>query len=287
MKPTAFDRCHPAVQACYFAAVLVLAMAAFQPVLVALALAGGIAYSFYLRGWRSTLRTAAWQLPLVAVIAVANPLFSASGSTELLRIGPRAVYAESLAYGACMGVLLVSVVLWFSNASRVLTTDKVMALVGGRAPTIALMLSMAQRLVPRFVRRGAEIEAVQHACAAARPHGARDRTAGRVRFVSVLMGWSMEDSLETADAMRARGWGTSPVRTTYRRDRFRARDGAALGAVAAFAVLCALLAGAATMQFSFYPTMSTLVWWWGYAPYALFMFLPFVLQAAEEVRWMR
>ena len=84
------------------------------------------------------------------VVAAVNPLFSAMGSTELFRIGLRAVYLESLAYGLCMGMLLVSVVLWFSNASHVLTSDKVMGLFGNVAPVIALMLSMAARLVPRF-----------------------------------------------------------------------------------------------------------------------------------------
>lgn len=287
MKPTALDIYHPAVQGCYFAAVLVLGMAAFHPVCIALLLLSGFAYSTYLRGGRATAKSAVWQVPLVLIIAVLNPLFSASGSTELFRIGVRAVYLESLVYGLCMGALLVSVILWFSNASRVLTTDKVMALFGNSTPTVALMLSMAASLVPRFVRRGAEIDAVQRACSGARPRGVREQTASRIRLTSVLMGWSMEDSLETSDAMRARGWGASPKRTTYRRYHFRTRDAIVLAALALLVVVSAFLVWTACSQFSFYPKLSTLVFWWGYVPYAILLCLPLMLQAGEEIRWMR
>ena len=151
-KPTAFDRYHPAVAFSYFACVLAFGMAAMQPVYLALSLAAALSYSIVLRGVRATLRTALWQMPLILVMAVANPLFSAMGSTELFRIGLRAFYLESLVFGACMGAMLACVLLWFSNASRVLSSDKVMALFGNAAPTIGLMLSMAMRLP--FHRRG-------------------------------------------------------------------------------------------------------------------------------------
>ena len=111
----------------YFACMLAFSMAAMQPVYLALSLAAALAYSVVLRGMRATLRTVLWQMPLILVMAVANPLFSAMGSTELFRIGLRAFYLESLVFGACMGAMLACVLLWFSNASRVLSSDKVMA----------------------------------------------------------------------------------------------------------------------------------------------------------------
>lgn len=287
MKPTAFDLYHPAVAALYFAAVLVLSMAAFHPVAVALSLAAAFGYGTCLRGWRASLRSALWQVPLILVVAVANPLFSASGSTELFRVGLRAVYLESVAYGACMGALLVAVILWFSNAAHVLTSDKVMALLGNAAPTVALMLSMSLRLVPRFVRRGAEISTVQDACARVRPRTAREKTASHVRLASVLMGWSMEDSLEVADAMRARGWGAAAKRTTYRRHRFRARDAVAVAVLAALVVASAVLLVQACTGFAFYPTMTASGAWWAFVPYAALLFAPLVMQVGEEAAWRR
>ena len=217
MAPTAFDRYHPVVAFCYFAVLLVVEMAAMQPVYLAISFSAALACSVLLRGARATGRTLAWQLPLVAVIALANPLFSASGSTEIFRLGVRAFYLESFAFGACMGLMLATVLLTLESASRVFTSDRVMALFGNAAPTVGLMLSMTARLVPQFVRRGTDIGGVQRACTAARPPvgesegddapRARRGAALRdnLRLSSVLMGWSMEDSLETASAMKARG----------------------------------------------------------------------------------
>ena len=84
---------------------------------------------------RATLRTVLWQMPLILVMAVANPLFSAMGSTELFRIGLRAFYLESLVFGACMGAMLSCVLLCCSRTPRsALSSDKVMALFGNVAP---------------------------------------------------------------------------------------------------------------------------------------------------------
>ena len=186
-----------------------------------------------------------------------------------------------------MGAMLSCVLLWFSNASRALSSDKVMALFGNAAPTIGLMLSMAMRLVPQFMRRGAAVGDVQRACTSAGAAGPREGARSRLRLTSVLMGWGMEDSLDTADAMRARGWGACARRTTYQRCRFRARDGAALGVLAALVALNAVLAYAACTQFHFYPVLSVLAVWWGYVPFAVLAFAPLALEARERARWTR
>ncbi len=128
----AFSMSHPAVPALYMALTLGLTMFSMQPVLIALSLAGGLAYGFATRGAARTLSALRWQLPVILIIALVNPLFSASGSTELFRIGMRAVYLESMVYGLCMGGLFVASVLWFEAAASMLEYDKVLALAGQR-----------------------------------------------------------------------------------------------------------------------------------------------------------
>lgn len=288
MKGTAFDIFHPIVPLVYFVVLLVLSMAALQPVPVAISLVGALSYALCLRGWRATVRSALWQMPLILVLALVNPLFSASGSTELFRIGMRAIYLESLIYGLCMGALLVAVLLSFSNAARVLSSDKIMALTGGVAPVIGLMISMIARLAPQFVRRGGDIGGVQQACTAARVEkgeGLRGRAGGNLRMVSVLMGWSMEDSLDTAAAMKARGWGAQKRRSVYARYRFGRADAGLLALVVllGFAATVALIAASTT--FRFYPTLSGFAPWWSWVPYVLFVGFPLGLEAWERVRW--
>lgn len=279
----AFSTYHPVVPAVFVALTLALTMFSMQPVLIALSFAGGFTYGCAVRGLRRTLVALRWQLPLIAIVAVLNPLFSASGSTELFRLGGRAVYFESLVYGACMGGLFMAAVLWFEAVASMLSYDKVMALFGNAAPVLALMISMCMRLIPQFVRRGRSIFAVQDAVdVPGRSRG--DAVHERLRASSVLMGWSMEDSLERADAMRARGWGVGR-RTTYTRYRFRRVDAAALAAIVAGGVLIVAIAVQATGQFTFYPRLSTPVMWWGYVAYAAWMFVPCVLWACDERRF--
>ena len=210
-RHTAFDTAHPLVPAVYTVLTVSFTMFAFQPVLIMISLAGGLLYACVCDGPRAAAMSLRWQLPLMIIVALINPLFSASGSTELFRLGPRAVYLESLCYGCAMGGLFAASVLWFRAATHLVPFDRVMALAGNAAPTIALMTSMSMRLIPRFMRQGKLVAAVQDVAAAcvgqgqAARSGARDAVAGRLRLSTVLMGWTMEDSLETADAMRARG----------------------------------------------------------------------------------
>ena len=279
----AFDTAHPAVPAAYVSLTLVLTMASMQPVLIVASLLGGFAFAVAVRGIRSSVAALRWQIPLVLVIAVLNPLFSASGSTEVMRLGLRAIYLESLCYGLAMGGLFVASAQWFQAATTMLPFDKVMALLGNRLPVVSLMVSQCMRLIPRFVRQGRLIAAVQDASAPSASVGEVSRA--RLRTTSVLMGWTMEDALETADAMRARGWGAAPRRTTYVRYRFTAADAAALGAIALGGALCLAISVTATGQYAFFPTMSKLVLWWGYAPYALWMLAPCALHIREVVRF--
>lgn len=369
-----FDTVHPLVLVAYVLVALVLTMAAFQPVVVGLALVSALALRVCLQGWRVVARALRWQVLLVVLIAVVNPLFASVGSTELFRIGTHAVYLESFAYGLCMGALLVAVMTQLMCASCVLTSDKIMAVLGNRLPTISLMMSMVLRLVPRFTRRGREIALVQDACTAScgapqqrmrqeaqqgayaqqamergfqraaergsvgyrgaerqlagrsaaeqslagrsaaeqslagqpgseqcaeqpsapqarralsRRVAAREHVSRLARLTSVLMGWSMEDSLETADAMRARGWSSETRRTSYRRWRFGRADALALAVVLGLGVLCAALAWAAVSSYRFYPTMSALSLWWGYIPLAAFYALPLFVVLGDHLRWTR
>lgn len=280
-RSTAFDACHAAVPAMLFAGVAALSMLAVHPVFVTLSLSGALAFSLVARGAAATVRGLAWRLPLLVLVCLLNPFFSASGSTLLLKVGPRSVYLESLAYGATMGALLVATVLWFEDAAAVLTQDRLLALAGRRARSVPLVASMAAQLVPQMLGRARSVRAAARACTAAGPRPpARDEL---LRTSTMLLSWSLEDSLERADAMRARGWESGSPRTRYRPERFRARDAVAAAGIAALLALGAAGAWAACSSWEFYPRMSGLAPWWCYLPFALLALLPAVAELAA--RW--
>lgn len=280
-----FASYHPAVAFSFIVCAAGLTMAAQHPVYGALSLVGALATSVVVRGARPTLHSLAWAVPMCAIVACANPLFSASGSTELFCIGGIAVYAESLAYGLCSGVMFASVFLWFASYARCMDSENSLALLGNAAPVVTLMTSQVLRLVPQFVARGRTVAAAHDAASAAAPRDASEKARGRFRIVSVLMEWGMEDGLARTDAMRARGYDCGARRTTYRRYRFGRVDAALVGSIAALAALNAFLVTTACAQYEFYPVMSRLTPWWGYGAYAAFLALPVVLRIKEWWQW--
>lgn len=282
MRPSAYSTCHAIVPATCFVGTIVLSMLSIQPVLVALSLVGALAFSALARGWRATLRGLRWQLPLLALVCLANPLFSASGSTLVCKLGPRSVYLESLAYGATMGALMVAVVVWFACAAAVLDQDRVLALMGRRARAVPLVVSMAAQLVPQLLGRARVVRAASDACTAAGPRpGMRD---GLVRTSTLLLGWALEDSVERADVMRARGWESGCRRTCYRPERLRGRDVAALLGVVSLLLACAACAWVACSRWRFYPRMGVLAPAATYLPFAALALLPAAVEALGRLR---
>lgn len=280
-----FHTYHPAVAFAYLACAIALAMACMHPVYAALSLAGALAASAVCRGLRATLLSLRWVVPVCLVVAAANPLFVASGSTELFRLGTRAIYAEALFYGLCSGAMFASVFLWFASYSACMDSENSMALFGNVAPTVTLMVSQVLRLVPQFVSRGRAISDVQDCVSAAAARGKREESGDRMRIVSVLMDWGMEDALERSDAMRARGYDCGSRRTTYARFRFGRSDAALLALVVVLAAASALCACAALANFSFYPTISGVAPFWLYIPHALLMAVPPVLWLHDWLVW--
>lgn len=290
MSTRTLERLHPVVLVVYVVGVLLVTMLALEPVFVALSLAGALVFGGLSRGWREVVRFVRWQLVLVVVVAVANFVLSSSGATELFRVGTRAFYLESLLFGVCMGALLVAIMVWFWDFSELLTSEKVEAVFGNVAPVLAIMISMIARLIPQFVRQGKVIDEVQRACTAAAGAGnaneadtrsanaAVEAAAGnpklgmhaRFRQISVLVGWSLEDSLETASAMKARGWGYTRRRSTYERFSFGRTDACALVIVGVLVV--ASVAGVLVVgqSFHFYPTINTTLSVWDVFPAVLY-----------------
>ena len=274
---------HPAVPAVYLTGVLVISMLCMQPVVVALSLMGALACSVVARGLRATVQGVVWQLPLVVLIALLNPLFSASGSTLLVRLGPVAVYLESLAYGACAGALLVSTVVWLECLAACVAQDGLFTLGASAFPTATLAVSMCARLVPQLMRRAQAIADTERACTAAKPTGGSVSQA--LTTSTALMTWAMEDSLVRADSMRARGWGAKVRRSSFRPRRFGVRDASSLACSMLILLAGGFLAWVAASQWVFYPVMPVLVPWWGYVLVAALFALPACALAALRAFW--
>lgn len=225
----AFSSYHPAVNFFYFGLVLACSMCFMHPVSLAASLAGAVAYQLHLNGRRSLRFQLAYLLPMALLAAVINPAFNHEGATLLTYLpSGNPLTLESIVYGAAAAVMLAAVITWFSCYTAVMTSDKFVYLFGRVIPALSLVLSMALRFIPRFKAQLQMVSEAQRCVGRDASSGTvLQRLRHAVTILSILLTWSLENAIETADSMRGRGYGL-PGRTAFSIYRFDDRDKAAL-----------------------------------------------------------
>jgi len=157
--------------------------------------------------------------------AIINPAFNHEGATILAYLpSGNPLTLESILYGLASAVMLAGVITWFSCYSAVMTSDKFVYLFGRIIPALSLVLSMTLRFVPKF---RAQLHVVSEAqrCVGRDVSGGRtfQRVKNAITILSIMVTWSLENAIETADSMKSRGYGL-PGRTAFSIYRFDERD---------------------------------------------------------------
>ena len=225
----AFSGYHPIINFLYYALVLLLSMCLMHPVYLAISLTGALAYDVYLKGKKAVRFAVMGLLPMTVIAALVNPAFNHEGQTMLTYLpSGNPLTLESILYGVAAAVMLASVVLWFSSYNEIMTSDKFVYLFGRMIPALSLVLSMALRFIPKFKAQMQTVSEAQACIGRDTKNGSVFRRVGNaVKIFSIMVTWSLENAIETADSMRSRGYGL-PRRTAFSIYRFDDRDKTAL-----------------------------------------------------------
>lgn len=252
----AFSSYHPSLNFLYYALVLLFSMCLMHPVYLAISLTGALAYAVSLNGRKAVRFAVVGLLPMAVAAATVNPAFNHEGVTILTYLpSGNPLTLESMLYGVAAAVMLASVVLWFSSYNEIMTSDKFVYLFGRVIPALSLVLSMTLRFVPKFKAQMCLVAEAQMCVGRDTKNGSVLRRVGNAtKIFSIMVTWSLENAIETADSMRARGYGL-PARTAFSIYRFDTRDRALL----VWLSFCGayLLAGwlAGGMAFRYYPSV--------------------------------
>lgn len=279
---------HPAVSLLYFAAVIVFAMFLMNPVCLTLSLLCSAATAVLLNGRKTVIFSLKIVLPMALLAILINPFVNHRGVTVLGYLPwNNPLTLESILFGVASAVMLSSTVLWFSAFHTVMTSDKLVFLFGKTLPALGLLLSMSLRFVPRFT---AELRAVRNAQRLLYPEksGFLPRIKSAVRVLSVMISKALEDSLETADSMKARGYGLKG-RTSFSRYRMTGQDWMMLVFTFVLTAAIAVFCFCGTARFRYCPsvaqlqlTADTILF---YGAYAALLLLPLILSLGEGIRW--
>lgn len=285
-----FKSYHPIVNFIYFLCAIGFSMFLMHPVSLVITLTCAIAYTFFLKPKKSAVISVLMILPVILITAVINPLFSHEGITiiDYLPSG-NPLTAESIYYGFAAGVMLASVILYFSCYNEVMTSDKFIYLFGKIIPTLSLVFSMILRFIPNLISRIKEITNTQRTLGRDISKGSMiKRLKCGIKILSILVTWSLENAVDTADSMKSRGYGLVG-RTAYSIFRLEKRDIKALlwMAVLSGITLLGILSG--YLKYSYFPVfvtenfspMSCLM----HLSYFLLCMTPVIIEVREEYRW--
>lgn len=279
-----FEEMNPAAVAVYYICVLAVTMFSVNPLLLGIALVTSVSCAVV--SGTANLRAHLFSAAVFLIAAVLNPLFVHKGLTVLFYLNDRPFTLEAVIYGLCAAAMITAALYRLRELSEALSSDKVIYLFGRFSPRLALLLSMAIRYVSLFKQRWHKISDTQRALGLYDDGNLIDAARGRARVLSVLITWTLENGIVTAESMESRGYG-SGRRTSYAVYRVRPSD-------VVFMLACILLTAVTVVgvRFSrvvFYPGLSMdLLSPWGAAgaaAFAVLSILPILINAAEVIRW--
>lgn len=286
MKQNEFKTYHPIVNFIFFLFVIGFSMTFMHPLCLLLSLFGSFLYSAVLGGAKKIL----FYIPVFIITALINPAFNHAGVTVLSYLpSGNPLTLESILYGLTTGVMIVTVIAWFSCYNAVMTSDKFIYLFGRVIPSLSLVLSMTLRFVPRFISQ------IRLASAAQKGIGRDEKDSNFIKraknglsVLSSVTTWALENAIETADSMKARGYGL-PGRTAFSIFKFDKRDKTALFIILllGFYVLSGKIMGFLSFRYipSLHGTKLSPLSFSFFAAYFVLCAFPVLVEILEAKRW--
>ena len=220
-----FKTYHPIVNFIYFVFAIGFTCFFMHPICLCISLVCSFTYSVLLKGRIAIKTNLIYMLPMLIIMALMNPAFNHEGVTILVYLpSGNPLTLESIVYGLCTAAMIVSVICQFSCYNEIMTSDKFIYLFGKIIPAMSLILSMTLRFVPKFAAQLKVVTNAQKCMGRDISNGSIvRRTKHALGILSIMTTWALENAIETADSMKARGYGL-PGRTAFSIFTFDRRD---------------------------------------------------------------
>lgn len=280
-----FESFNPIAIAVWFLCAAGIAMFSMNPIILTASFSGAVLFLFINRK-NNDASFHLFALLLFIIMAIVNPIFNHNGGTVLFIMNDLPVTLEALIYGIFAALMIVSVIYHFRNFSDIMTEDKLLYIFGGLSPGLSLVLSMALRYIPLMSRQIKKTENTQKALGLYKEDNIIDKIKGRLLIFGIIVTWSLENGIITADSMTARGYGTGK-RSRYSLFRWRKGD-VMLVALAAILFLLTIfcLQGTVCEYYPFFRlselTVKNLT---AYISYGILLFIPIFIEIKEAIKW--
>ncbi|HYK73911.1 MAG TPA: energy-coupling factor transporter transmembrane component T [Pseudoneobacillus sp.] len=223
-----FHDFHPFVTFCYYIGSIAFMMLFVHPIFLLLGLIVLIVIHFIHDRCKNLQRWLFFVMLSGGFIFILNPFFNERGRNVLFEVFGHRVTLEATIYGGMSAITLIGVMMIFVSYNEVMSPNKLLYLFSKFLPQFAVLLMLTLRFIPLMKRRLDEISAVQLSKGISIVYGSwKERIQKGMLYVQVLLTYSLEEAIQTADSMKARGYGKLN-RTTYEYFRFKGSDKVAL-----------------------------------------------------------
>lgn len=283
-----FSLYHPIGLFVYLISVIVITMFTINPIMLFIALAGGITYVLTVTDIKGFLKGIIYEIPFFILIIITNPLFSHNGVTPLFFVNGNPITLEAILYGLDIGIMILAVIYWCKAYNIVFSDEKFIYLFGKTIPKLSLVLSMALKYIPLLKKQYKKMSDARKYMGYCNSGDYFHKLKNKLTIFSMLVTWSFETSLDTAMSMKIKGYGLKG-RTHFHNFRFVYRDSILL----IFTIIIDVIVfwGMATKitQFYFYPSvmvgelnLSSLC---VYVAFGVLVFTPSFIEIKEKVKW--
>lgn len=309
-----FSRYHPVVNLIFYLLVLGTTMFQMSVGLVFISLFSAVVYFFMLKKTEG-LKYCAVVVGIIIVSAIINPLFSHKGGTLLFYLFTgNPVTLESIIYGLISAIIIGAMLLWFSTFNQVMGVERILGAIGKVLPNVSLLITMIMRFIPQYIRHQRKVsmvnkvnkrnygekinllnrektekENVIEACKKQKKKNGIDKIIDNIkegsRTFSITTTGALENSIYTADSMKARGFGTGR-RTNYSNYKFQKRDYLLIGWLVILWLVVVFSLEREKVYTYYYPFIQVKNNVVVYLIYGLLCLTPVLINVKEEIRWL-
>ena len=309
-----FSRYHPVVNLIFYLLVLGTTMFQMSVGLVFISLFSAVVYYFMLKKTEG-LKYCAVVVGIIIVSAIINPLFSHKGGTLLFYLFTgNPVTLESIIYGLISAIIIGAMLLWFSTFNQVMGVERILGAIGKVLPNVSLLITMIMRCIPQYTRHQRKVsmvnkvnkrnygekinllnrektekENVIEARKRQKKKNGIDKIIDSIkegsRTFSITTTWALENSIYTADSMKARGFGTGR-RTNYSNYKFQKRDYLLMGWLVILWLVVVFSLEKEKVYTYYYPFIQVKNNVVVYLIYGLLCLTPVLINVKEEIRWL-
>jgi len=278
-----FQQRHPLVISCYYLLMLLIAMSTTNPLIISCLFLGSLTQQLiYLNG--KPKYTIIYPLFFWGVITLTNPLFVHRGGTILFFFLNKPITLEAFVYGFFMGMMITAVIYLFQNFQSAVDSEQLFYLFGRRFSKATMILTMVFRFIPLFQQYYQELNQVQKHVQRTQKRTFKEKVSYGLDLFGNLFSWALENGMDTADSMKARGYGVG-VRSSRITYRWKIVDTLALIMIVSLSCLFLLQLMQGNYEFNYYPYRDNILLRIEEhsTDYLLFIFLAF-LPALNRVR---